>query len=268
MRIVLLSCFLLVSNQFCAQIEFSYFKGEIDRLKTDRRVEKYWRELYKFDRDNTSLKLPMDSVTVLNRLKAAYLIQQYGFPTQEKFGKRAVYTLLSIHAHNNFSDVGARTFFQLLDGKNSEVWKKAYPNYAMINMLFWYNGQEIALDQEFSLALRTLENQYNSEIDMEQLCAISSSFLYMQRARRTKILGEWVMNFSTGKVPLQILQIDTRYYLKRGNNYFLLTRNDELEFQFYTELDKTKLFIFENGELVFRDMYGREMGVYPKKTEE
>ncbi|MGJ8661591.1 MAG: hypothetical protein ACSHXL_06110 [Bacteroidota bacterium] len=266
MRVVILSCFLLFTNQLCAQIEFSYFKDEIDRLKTDRKVEKYWRELYKFDRDNTSLKIPMDSVTVLNRLKAAYLIQQYGFPTQERFGKRAVYTLLSIHAHNRLTDVGARTFFQLKEGKNSEVWNNGYPNYAMTNMLFWYNGNEVVLDQEFALALRTLEEQGEKKLDMEQLCAVSSSFLYMQRARRAKVIGEWVMSFSDGKVPLQIIQIDTRYYLKRGDYYYLLTKDDSKVYHFYTELDKTSLFIFENGELVFRDMYGREMGVYPKKN--
>jgi hypothetical protein len=265
MRILFICCFLIFSKGIYAQIEFSYFKEEIDRLKNDRKVKKYWHELYNVDRDNTALAIPMDSMTVLNRLKAAYLIQKYGFPDPERFGTKAANTFLSIHAHNRFSDISAMTFWQLMEGKDLKTWQTIYPNYAMTNMLFWYNGKEVVLDQEFALALKTLESPPKRELDMEQLCAMASSFLYMQRARKTKVLGEWVMNFPSGLIPLQLIQIDGRYYLKKGKFYFLLKKEEGNVYRFYTVLDHTTLFVFENGELVLRDMYEREMGVYPMK---
>jgi hypothetical protein len=266
MRILLICSLLLLSKGSHAQIEFSFFKGEIDRLKKDRKVIKYWRELYHYDRDNTSLDVPMDSVTVLNRLKAAYLIEQYGFPDPDRFGTKAANAFLSIHAHNHFSDISALTFQQLLEGKKLSSWQIIYPNYPLMNLLFWYNGKEIVLDQEFELALKTLENRPKEELDMEQLCAMASSFLYMQRARDTKVLGEWMMSFPAVMVPLQLLKYDSRYYLKKGKYYFLLKKETENSFRFYTALDKTTLSIFENGELVLRDMYEREMVVYPVKN--
>ncbi|MFA7274985.1 MAG: hypothetical protein WC044_14030 [Crocinitomicaceae bacterium] len=266
MRIVFLFFGLLLSTSVFAQIEFSYFQEEIDALKNDRKVEKYWRSLYAFDRDNTSLKIPMDSVTVLNRLKAAYLVEKYGFPDPKKVGKKAAFTLLSIHAHTRFSDISSRCFFQLLEGKEKNTWPTAYPNFAMNNRLFWYNGKEIALQQEFDLALRILEEKPEAGLDMDQLCAMASNFLRMERSKKRKVLGEWVMGSQMEKWVLQLIQFENQYYLKKGDFYFLLKKGEGNVFHFYTVLDKTSLFIFENGELILRDMFNREMAVYPIKS--
>lgn len=246
-----------------AQIEFWYFKKEIDKLKKDRKIEKYWHELYKDDRDNVRLKIPMDSIFVLNRLKAAYLIQKYGFPTPDRFGKRSNLTFLSITMNNCFSDLNTQTFPQVIEGHERRLWGNKYPNALMVNELFWYNGIEIALDQEFALALRKLESRSVDSINMVNLCKKASELLLVIRSSETKVLGEWTMNYRELQIPLQLLKFKDRYYLKKGKYYFEMKREEDTVFSFMEELDETTLYIFENGELVLRDMYEREMGIFP-----
>ncbi len=273
-RSVIISVFFLVffSIPSFGQIEFWYFKKEIDKLKNERKIEKYWRELYKDDRDNARLKIPMDSMFLLNRLKAAYLVQKYGFPTPEKHGKRSNLTFLSIVMNNCFSDLNTQTFAQVKPGHDLRLWGNKYPNALMVNELFWYNGIEIALDQEFALALRRLENRSLDSINMEKLCAKATELLFVIRSvgGDAKIVGEWTMNYRELKIPLQLINYKKRFYLKKGKYYFELKRTGDQTFSFMEELDGTSLLIFENGELVLRDMYDREMGIFPiaeKKTD-
>lgn len=245
------------------QIEFWHFKKEIDKLKKDRKIEKYWHELYRDDRDNARLKIPMESTFLMNRLKAAYLVQKYGFPTPERFGKRSNLTFLSITMNNCFSDINTQTFAQVMKGDSLRLWGSRYPNALMVNELFWYNGIEIALDQEYALALRKLEAKSVDSINMEKLCTKASELLDMLSNGDTRILGEWTMNYRELQIPLQLIRCNKFYYLKKGKYYFELERKDDTEFSFKEELDETTLYIFENGELVLRDMYEREMGIFP-----
>ena len=246
-----------------AQIEFSYFKKEIDKLKKDRKVEKYWRELYKDDRENVRLKVPMDSMFFLNRIKAAYVIEKYGFPTPKKFGKRSHLIFLSIVANNSFSDLNSLTFSQTLPGDQLRLWGGSYPNALMMNELFWYNGIEIALDQEYALALRKLENSSMDSVTIEELCEKATDLLTMTHSSDTRTIGEWTMNYRELDIPMKILRCQKKYYLKKGKFYFELIREESNVYSFAHELDETSLLIFENGELVLRDMYDREMGIFP-----
>lgn len=264
MRIIFL-LFVFIPLSFHAQIRFESFKEEIEGLKSDRRVARYWRQLYTVDRRNIALSVPMDSILVLNRIKAAYLVKQYGFPDPTFYGENAMMAFMSIHAHTSYSDIASNSFSQLLLGKKIPLWRKLYPNYAMENMLFWYKGGDPALDQEFALALNTMEKDDPDKIDIEQLCAMGSLFLDMLRDKKTIVIGEWVMKFNQEIIPLTLLQNGNRFYLKRGPIYFLLKRQGQNIYRFSNVLDKTTLFIFENGELVLRDMYDREMGIYPIK---
>jgi len=206
--------FYLCSSYSHSQIEFSYFQKEIDKLKKDRKVEKYWCELYKDDRENVQLKIPMDLMFFLNRIKAAYLIQKYGFHTPQRFGKRSHLVFLSIVVNNSFSDLNSLTFSQTLPGDELPLWGGRYPNVLMVNELFWYNGIEIALDQEYALALRKLEKSAMDSVSMELLCKKASESLMMTHSADTSTIGEWMMNYR---------------------------------------------------ELVLRDMYEREMGIFPVK---
>ncbi len=246
-----------------AQIHFDYFKREIDKLKKEKRVEKYWRELYKDDRENIRLKVPMDSMLILNRLKAAYLIQKYGFPTPNKYGKNSNRIFLSIIVNNCFSDINTLTFPQVLPGNELRLWGGRYPNALMVNELFWYNGLEIALDQEYALALRRLENRSLDSINMMQLCTKASELLKMMHSADTRTLGAWTMNYRELQIPLKIKRLKEKYYLQKGKYYFELIRQEDNIYSFAEKLDGTTLLIFENGELVLRDMYDREMGIFP-----
>lgn len=259
----LLGLVLLFAVPAKAQINFYDFKKEIDKLKSDRKVEKYWRALYRDDRDNVRLKVPMDSMFLLNRLKAAYLIQQYGFPDPKRFGKQSHFTFLSILTNNSFSDLNTQTFAQVLPGNKLRLWGSRYPNALMVNALFWYNGIEIALDQEFALALRKLESRSADSIQMEKLCKKASELLYMTHSADTRSLGKWTMNYRELEIPLEIFRVKNRFYLKKGKYYFELLMKTPHIYAFAEELDETTLYIFENGELVLRDRYEREMGVFP-----
>ncbi len=249
-----------------AQIDFQDFKREIDKLKKDRKIEKYWRELYKEDRDNARLKVPMDSMFLLNRLKTTYLIQKYGFPSPDRFGKRSHITFLSILQNNCFSDLNTLTFSQAKKAHELGLWGSRYPNSLMVNELFWYNGIEIALDQEFALALRRLESKSMDSVSMVFLCAKASELLKMLHSADTRVVGEWTMHYRGLEIPLQILRYRERFYLKKGKYFFELKTTEGKVFRFAQELDGTSLLIFENGELVLRDMYQREMGIYPVKN--
>lgn len=244
-------------------IDVYSFKKEIDKLKKDRKVEKYWRELYRDDRDNARLKIPMDYTFVLNRLKAAYLIEQYGFPTPDRFGKQSSITFLSIVMNNCFSDLNTLTFPQVLPGNSLRLWGNKYPNALMVNELFWYNGIEIALDQEYALALGKLEKRTMEGISIDSLCQKSNELLKMLQSPDTRLVGEWVMNYRELIIPLQIYRLKDKYYLKKGKYYFELIRKDPRIYVFAHQLDETTLYIFENGELVLRDKYEREMGIFP-----
>lgn len=255
--------FLFCSSYTQSQIEFSYFQKEIDKLKKDRKIEKYWRELYKDDRENVRLKIPMDSMFFLNRIKAAYLVEKYGFPTPQRFGKRSHLIFLSIVVNNSFSDLNSLTFSQTLPGDQLRLWGGRYPNALMANELFWYNGIEIALDQEYALALRKLEKSSMDSVSMELLCKKASDLLMMTHSADTRTIGEWTMNYRELQIPLKIVRCKTKYYLQKGKYYFELILKESNVYAFAHELDETTLYIFENGELVLRDMYEREMGIFP-----
>lgn len=246
-----------------AQIHFEYFREEIDKLRKDRKVTRYWQELYRDDRDNVRLKVPMDSMFLLNRLKAAYLIQKYGFPTPQRFGKNANRVFLSIVTNNCFSDLNTLTFPQVLPGDSLRLWGARYPNALMVNQLFWYNGIEIALDQEFALALKRLENRSMDTVDMDQLCTKASELLKFLHSGDKRSIGKWTMNYREMEIPLEIWRLKEKYYLKKGKYFFELKQKEPFVFVFAEDLDGTNLFIFENGELVLRDMYDREMGIFP-----
>ncbi len=131
----------------------------------------------------------------LNRIKAAYLIQKYGFPTPQRFGKRSHLVFLSIVVNNSFSDLNSLTFSQTLPGDELPLWGGRYPNVLMVNELFCYNGIEIALDQEYALALRKLEKSAMDSVSMELLCKKASESLMMTHSADTSTIGEWMMNY-------------------------------------------------------------------------
>ncbi len=255
------------SFSIIAQIDFSDFKREIDKLKTDRKVEKYWRTLYKEDRENVRLKVPMDSMFFLNRLKTAYLIEKYGFPSPDRFGTRSHLTFLSIVLNNSFSDLNTLTFSQTKKADELRLWGSRYPNVLMVNELFWYNGIEIALHQEFALALQRLEKQSMDSVTLPELCAKASELLKLMHSADTRVVGEWKMEYREVSIPLKIVRYKDKFYLKKGKYYFELNTNDGALFSFARNLDGTNLLIFENGELVLRDMYDREMGIFPVAVE-
>lgn len=250
-------------------IELSSFQREIDKLKKDRKVEKYWRQLYRDDRDNARLKIPMDYTFLMNRLRAAYLVQKYGFPTPDRFGKQSSIIFLSVVMNNCYSDLNTLTFPQVKPGNELRLWGNKYPNALMVNELFWYNGIEIALDQEFALALQKLEKRTMDSISIDSLCRKSNELLKMIQSPDTRIVGEWTMNYRELNIPIQIYRLKDQYFLKKGKYYFNLIRKEPRVYAFEQELDETTLYIFENGELVLRDKYDREMGIFPvaKKTE-
>jgi hypothetical protein len=253
----------ILSKSVNSQIQFDYFQQEIDKLRNDRKVEKYWRELYRDDRENIRLKVPMDSMLLINRLKAAYLIQKHGFPTPQRYGKNSNRIFLSIVTNNCSSDINTITFPQVVPADELRLWGGRYPNALMVNELFWYNGIEIALDQEFALALRRLESRSLDSINMIVLCQKASDLLLMMRTMDTRTIGEWTMNYRELQIPIKIKQLKDKYYLQKGKYYFELKREGPDVFSFMEKLDGTTLFIFENGELVLRDMYDREMGIFP-----